>query len=124
MGLLTSKQEIFVREYMLDHNATQAAIRAGYKPTNADVTGPRMLGNVRIQDAIAELERKAEAFSEKTAADVRAKLAAVPWSEDPGISMRDKLKALELYARYIGMDREAKQEVIPIFNLKFIKEAS
>jgi phage terminase small subunit len=33
---LTRKQERFVREYMVDLNATQAAIRAGYSQQNAD----------------------------------------------------------------------------------------
>lgn len=34
-------------------NATRSAIAAGYKGTNADVTGPRLLGNVGIQSEIA-----------------------------------------------------------------------
>lgn len=49
---LTPKQQRFVDEYLIDLNATQAAIRAGYTPTNADVTGPRMLVNVRIAEAV------------------------------------------------------------------------
>ena len=51
---LTPKQQLFVLEYLKDLNATQAAIRAGYNAKNADVTGPRMLGNVRIAVAIQE----------------------------------------------------------------------
>lgn len=51
---LTSKQARFVDEYLIDLNATQAAIRSGYSATNADVTGPRLLGNVGIAAAIAE----------------------------------------------------------------------
>jgi hypothetical protein len=50
---LTAKQQRFVDEYLIDLNATQAAIRAGYSATNADVTGPRMLGNVGVAAAIA-----------------------------------------------------------------------
>ena len=42
------KQRAFVREYLKDCNATQAAIRAGYKKKNADVVGPRLLGQVGI----------------------------------------------------------------------------
>ena len=49
-GRLTPKQERFVAEYLVDMNATQAAIRAGYSRKTADVQGPRLLGNVRIMD--------------------------------------------------------------------------
>lgn len=51
---LTEKQKIFVKEYLIDLNATQAAIRAGYSAKTADVQGSRMLGNVKVQQAIAE----------------------------------------------------------------------
>lgn len=49
---LTPKQERFVQEYLIDLNATQAAIRAGYSQKTADVQGPRLLGNVRVARAI------------------------------------------------------------------------
>ena len=41
---LTPKQELFVQEYLIDLNATQAAIRAGYSVKNADKIGPELLG--------------------------------------------------------------------------------
>jgi phage terminase small subunit len=49
---LNPKQRRFVAEYLIDQNATQAAIRAGYRRKNADVVGPRLLGNVGIRAAI------------------------------------------------------------------------
>ncbi|KAA0970824.1 terminase small subunit [Aureimonas fodinaquatilis] len=55
---LTARQQRFVEEYLIDLNATQAAIRAGYSAKNADVTGPRMLGNVGIAAEIAERKNK------------------------------------------------------------------
>ena len=57
---LTAKQERFVEEYLIDLNATQAAIRAGYSERTADVQGPRLLGNVGVAEAIeqAQEERK------------------------------------------------------------------
>ena len=51
---LTPKQKRFVGEYLIDLNATQAAIRAGYSEKTAEVQGPRLLGNIRVQAAIAE----------------------------------------------------------------------
>src|ERR1700687_2684628 len=52
-GRVTLKHGRFVAEYLKDLNATQAAIRAGYGPKNADVVGPRLLGKVAIAAAVA-----------------------------------------------------------------------
>ncbi|KUZ35266.1 terminase small subunit [Burkholderia territorii] len=60
---LTPKQALFVDEYLRDMNATQAAIRAGYSAKTAETQGPRLLGNVRVQQAIsAARERLAKKF--------------------------------------------------------------
>lgn len=45
---LTPKQEMFVREYLIDLNATQAAIRAGYSKKTANEQGARLLANVSV----------------------------------------------------------------------------
>lgn len=50
---LNDRQTRFVAEYLIDLNASQAAIRAGYSPINANVTGPRLLSDVRIAAAVA-----------------------------------------------------------------------
>lgn len=50
--VLTQKQRLFVDEYLIDLNATQAAIRAGYSPNNADKIGSELLGKTRVSDAI------------------------------------------------------------------------
>jgi phage terminase small subunit len=51
-GGLTPKQERFVAEYLVDLNASQAAIRAGYSAKNPNVVGPRLLANVGIAAAV------------------------------------------------------------------------
>lgn len=51
---LTDKQQKFVEEYLLDLNATQACIRAGYSPNNADKIGSQLLGKTRVQEAISQ----------------------------------------------------------------------
>ena len=53
---LTSKRKRFVEEYLVDLNATQAAIRTGYSPKTADVQGCRLLTNARVQAAIVEAQ--------------------------------------------------------------------
>ena len=51
---LTPRQKLFVDEYLIDLNATQAAIRAGYSPNNADKIGSELLGKTRVSDAISK----------------------------------------------------------------------
>ncbi|HEK3017733.1 terminase small subunit [Proteus sp. G2609] len=53
---LTDKQEMFCREYLIDLNATQAAIRAGYSEKTANAQASRLLVNVNIQNRIQELK--------------------------------------------------------------------
>lgn len=60
---VTPRQQRFIDEYLVDLNATQAAIRAGYNAKNADVTGPRLLGNVGVR---AEIERRQAARAEQS----------------------------------------------------------
>jgi hypothetical protein len=57
--MLTPKQARFVEEYLVDLNAKQAAIRAGYSPKTAEVQGCRLLRNVQVAAAIqrAQAER-------------------------------------------------------------------
>lgn len=59
---MTPKQEAFVREYLIDLNATQAAIRAGYSEKTAHATGHENLSKPEIAAAItkAKTERAAK----------------------------------------------------------------
>lgn len=63
---LTAKQEAFVREYLIDLNATQAAIRAGYSAKTANEQGSRLLANVSVSAALTAAKM---ARSEKTTID-------------------------------------------------------
>lgn len=51
-GKLTPKQAKFVDEYLVDLNATQATIRAGYSKKTADVIASQNLSKIRVQQAI------------------------------------------------------------------------
>lgn len=53
-----SKRQVFANEYLVDRNATQAAIRAGYSERTAKQQGSRLLTNVDVQAEIAVLERE------------------------------------------------------------------
>ena len=54
MAKLTPKQQTFVDEYLVDLNATQAAIRAGYSVKNAGKIGSELLQKTRIKHAIGK----------------------------------------------------------------------
>lgn len=64
---LTAKQQHFVKEYLIDLNATQAAIRAGYSPKTAEQQASRLLSNVKVQAAIQKAMDKRAAKVEITA---------------------------------------------------------
>jgi phage terminase small subunit len=51
---LTAKQQLFVQEYLVDLNAAQAAIRAGYSTKSVREIGSRLLTKVNIQAALTE----------------------------------------------------------------------
>lgn len=67
MRKLSSKQERFIEEYLVDLNATQAAIRAGYSAKTARQIGEQLLRKPEVQQRIAEAQK---ARSERTQVDV------------------------------------------------------
>jgi phage terminase small subunit len=58
---LTAKQESFVEEYLIDLNATQAAIRSGYSAKTAEQQGHQLLKKTSVSDAIAEAQAERSA---------------------------------------------------------------
>lgn len=54
MAQLTDRRQKFVDEYLMDLNATQAAIRAGYSARTANEQAARLLANVSIQEEIGK----------------------------------------------------------------------
>lgn len=71
---LTPRQQRFVGEYLIDLNATQAAIRAGYSAKTAEQQGSRLLGNVGVSAAIAKGQARLAAKQEITAAATTRRL--------------------------------------------------
>ena len=123
MANLTEKQKLFVSEYLIDCNATQAAIRAGYSPKTAKQIGQRMLTNIDLKSYIDEqLER---IHNEKTAdaQEVLEYLTSVMRGEhteqtlkligegvqtvtDIDVSAKERLKAAELIGKRYGMFKD------------------
>lgn len=117
---LTAKQQRFVQEYLIDLNATQAAIRAGYSEKTAYSIGEENLKKPDIAEvikkAIDKRAEKAELTAEKVLNDIESiKQHAMTTSYDvQGNAMMNNyaaaLKACELQAKHLGMFIE-KQEI-------------
>lgn len=120
---MNAKQKRFCDEYLIDCNATQAAIRAGYNEKTAYSQGQRMLKNVELQAYIsAELERL---HTERTAdaQEVLEYLTAVMRGQHTEqtligvgdgvqkignieVGAKDRLKAAELIGKRYGLFKE------------------
>lgn len=100
---LTPKQREFVQEYLVDLNATQAAIRAKYSVKTASRIGPELLGKTWIRDAIAEEQKKRAEKVGRTAEDVLRDIQAVTKSAIDSGDTKNALKGLELEGKHLGM---------------------
>lgn len=104
---LTPKQKAFVDEYLVDLNATQAAIRAGYSQKTAYSMGQRLLKNVEVQEAVQEAKQERAQRTEITQDYVLQKLKEItdqPASDSPTSDLKysSKIKALELLGKHVG----------------------
>lgn len=146
--MLNPKQSRFVAEYLIDLNATQAAIRAGYSARTAKAQGARLLTHVDVQAALSKAQEKRAQRTEITQDRVLAEIAKVAFADvrkvfspdgalipiadlpddaaaaiagadivtvNKGggeveyvakIKMADKLRALELAGKHLGIFRE------------------
>lgn len=78
---LTEQQDIFCQEYIVDLNATQAAIRAGYSPASANEQASRMLAKANIQDRVNKLAAARAARTQTTADRVLMELGKLGLSD-------------------------------------------
>ena len=108
---LSSNQTRFLSEYPIDRNATAAAIRAGYSPKTASSQGARLLKNVKIIKALAETDRARGERCKVDADEILGELLKIARARvDPKAPVRiqDKLKALELAGKHIGLFNDSK----------------
>lgn len=80
MAKLTEKQQKFCDEYLVDLNATQSAIRAGYSEKTANEQGARLLANVSVQKYLAERKQDRIERTEITQDMVLKELAIIAFS--------------------------------------------
>ena len=74
---LTVRQAAFVREFLIDLNGKQAAIRAGYSPNGAGVQACRLFADANVAKAIAKAQTERAARTEITADRVLRELAKI-----------------------------------------------
>lgn len=99
---LTEKQRRFCEEYLIDLNATQAAIRSGYKSKTARSQGQRLLTNADIQTYLRQIRHEQAERTGITADFVIQELHKVA-SSDTELKGSDKMRALELLGKHLGM---------------------
>lgn len=126
---MTAKQMRFCDEYLIDLNATQAAIRAGYSEKYAHTNTPKLLNNTTIKEYLAG--RMAEKESELIAdqdevlkyltAVMRGKsMASVLARDEIGADRilekppdeKERLRAAELLGKRYGLYKETINEVV------------
>ncbi len=105
---LTEKQKRFVAEYLVDLNATQAAIRAGYSENTAGVIGAENLKKPNIAEAI---QKAIDSRNERTGVTQDYIINKLKEIADKKASDRTeselkyshKIRALELLGKHLGM---------------------
>lgn len=121
MKKLTPKQQRFVEEYLIDLNATQAAIRAGYSKKTAEVQGPRLLGNVRVQEAVKKAIDERSEESGVTVERIWKGLLTEAERQGDGSSHSARVSAWAHLAKYKGMFVD-KQEIEGGIEIRVVRQ--
>lgn len=96
---LSVRQQIFVREYAKDKNATRAFVAAGYGRKGANAGASRMLSNGKVRKAVdAALARLAVKIEYSAVKNLRA-IAEIAYYR-PGVKASDQLRAQELLGKH------------------------
>lgn len=103
---LTPKQEQFCHEYLIDKNATQAALRAGYAEKTAHYAAQWIQNNnpkkPKLKKRIDELKQDCLQRTDISADDVIEELKEIALAKVK-ITEKSKMKALELLGKYFGL---------------------
>jgi len=104
-GELEPKENRFCWEYLVDLNATQAAIRTGYSKRSASSIGYENLQKPEIQKYINRLTIWRSLRTQVTADRVLEELAKIAFAKE-GEKTKDKLKALDMLAKHVCINDE------------------
>lgn len=137
---MNARQKKFCDEYLIDCNATQAAIRAGYSPKTANEQGNRLLANVSVKAYIEEQLERLHNQKTADAQEVLEYLTAVMRGEyteqtlkligdgvqtiaNIDVSAKERLKAAELIGKRYGMFKDnVNVDLEPVVIVNDLKE--
>jgi phage terminase small subunit len=123
---LTHKQRMFINEYLVDMNATQAALRAGYNPRRAHVIGSELVNNSRVAPELKkaiELREKRCAINQDYVISTIHKIIerciqTVASGGDPArFNPAAALKGCELLGKHLGVfaeDNKQRSEIMVV----------
>jgi phage terminase small subunit len=113
---LTAKQELFVKEYLIDLNATQAAIRAGYSEKTAEVIASENLRKPNITSAIQKAMDKRSKRLEISAESVLQEIAKLGYSNIQNLYKEDGtvIPIHELSPEVAATITEVNEEVVKV----------
>ena len=107
--LKNKKHERFCIEYIVDLNASQAAIRTGYAPKNANNIGSRLLANADIRARVDELLAEMQNSRIADATEVLEYLTAVIRGEkQEEVLVTDPMGQTEIKLKAIGGREQVK----------------
>lgn len=106
MAKLTDKQQRFVEEYLIDLNATQAAIRAGYSEKTAQQMGAENLSKPVIAEAIQEAKNKRTERTELTVDMVVQGLLKEAQDYAEGSTQSARVSAWAHLGKHLGMFKD------------------
>jgi len=100
---LTAKQQMFCREYLIDLNGTQAAIRAGYSEKTANEQAAALLAKPSIKEYVQSLMDARAAKIEITAEDVLGDILETRKAAKEDGKHSDRLRANELLGKHLKL---------------------
>ena len=105
---MNDRQKRFVGAYLIDPNATQAAITAGYSEKTAYSQGQRLLKHVEVSEALAKAQEQRQERTQITADAVLERLWMEAHGQDvPDHSQSGRVKALDLLAKHLKLYTDA-----------------
>ena len=123
MAKMTERQRRFCEEYLIDGNASQAAVRAGYSKRNSTVVSTTLMKNPRVQAHLKELLDELHSAKVANAQEVLEYLTSIMRGEQReqtlqligdgmqditaiDVAAKDRLKAAELLGKRYGIFKE------------------
>ncbi len=106
--MLTPKQQAFCDNYIVSHNATDAATKAGYSRKTARSQGQRLLTKVDIKKCLDEHAKQTHSNNIATATEILEFLTDTVRNTDNGL--KDRLKAAQMLGDHFALYKDARAD--------------